>query len=135
MKPLHSLSHVREPFNRYSIYASTRIYRLIAPLKDTVFVHETAPQLKSALEEEAAAAQGHVDAFRRSIINRPRPRQTSRRDNLGSGQVRGLVYHSRCRKYSLHTWMLQSYEQTLFDIERQFANSECAVFIVLQARF
>ncbi|EIW56355.1 uncharacterized protein TRAVEDRAFT_21559 [Trametes versicolor FP-101664 SS1] len=72
---------------------------------DSVFVHETAPQLRGALEEEAAAAQGHVDALRRSIINRPRPPQTSRSDSLGGGR---------------------SYEQTLSDIECQFANARDA---------
>lgn len=35
-------------------------------------------------------------------------------------------------RYSPPTWGLQSYEQTLSDIERQFANSECAVLIVLR---
>lgn len=91
-KPLRSRSLACGPFKRYSIYASTRIHLLITPFKDTVFVHETAPQLRTALEEEAAAAQGHVDALRRSIISRTRLPQTSRRDNLGSGRVRGLAH-------------------------------------------
>ncbi|OJT11350.1 hypothetical protein TRAPUB_12150 [Trametes pubescens] len=69
---------------------------------DTVFVHETVPQLRSALEEEATAAQGHVDALRRSIMNRPRSSQTLRRDSFSGGR---------------------SFEQTLSDIERQFANT------------
>ncbi|KAI0350561.1 hypothetical protein OH77DRAFT_1412853 [Trametes cingulata] len=39
---------------------------------DAAFRQETAPQLKDALQTEAAASQGYVDALRLSIVNRPR---------------------------------------------------------------
>ncbi|KAH9851224.1 hypothetical protein C2E23DRAFT_831526 [Lenzites betulinus] len=66
---------------------------------DSVFVRNTAPQLKEALQEETAATQGHVDALRRSVVNRPRAA-----DATGRSQGNDLS-HGR------------SFSQTLSDIE------------------
>ncbi|KAI0819440.1 hypothetical protein BC628DRAFT_1332859 [Trametes gibbosa] len=57
--------------------------------KDHAFVQDTAPQLNEALEGEAAAAQGHVDAQRLSIINRPRAADATgslKRDSITHGR-------------------------------------------------
>ncbi|KAI0633128.1 hypothetical protein C8Q77DRAFT_1264059 [Trametes polyzona] len=74
---------------------------------DAVFSRETAPQLQEELQREATTAQGHVDTLRLSIVHRQRPeaeltlREASARD-LHKGR---------------------SFEQTLLDIERDYADA------------
>ncbi|KAI0651040.1 hypothetical protein C8Q79DRAFT_931142 [Trametes meyenii] len=70
--------------------------------EDAAFIQEAVPQLRDALQKEAAATQGYVGTLRLSVVNRPReaPRQYGK--SLSDGR---------------------SFEKTLADIEHTFSEA------------
>ncbi|KAL7278782.1 hypothetical protein ACG7TL_007791 [Trametes sanguinea] len=74
---------------------------------NAAFTKETAPQLREALQNEASAAQGHVDTLRLSIV--------SHAAKLESKRSYG---HDR----ALHQG--RSFPQTLADVERVFSDTQ-----------
>ncbi|KAI0673238.1 hypothetical protein C8Q78DRAFT_1023750 [Trametes maxima] len=69
---------------------------------DVAFIQEAVPHLEDSLAAEATATEGYVDAFRLSIVNRPREATRQYGKSLSCG------------------W---SFEKTLVDIERTFSEA------------
>ena len=89
------------------------------------FSQGAAPQLKSELQTEATQSRGYVDALRLSVISRDGPsdkKPESQGMSLSHGRVRISYPFWVQERVRGGSYVPQSFERTLTDIERAFSD-------------